>query len=759
MKNDRRTKNELTRDLNSLRKQITRLEVDIKKKSRAEEKAKRTLTLQEALMEGSPEAMVLTEIDSRITIANSSFCIMTGFSPKELINKQVHKLYGGNDLRAFQKYYDRVIAGDDVLFKAVIRKSDSKKFEAEFNSRLIDIKGKPYVHLTIRDISSCKRIERELTIFDYAMRSVSEAITITDEHNTIIFVNDTFLHIYGYKREELIGLPVDILRIENTLPPVEEILASTLKNGWQGELINKRKDGSTFPIWLSTSVVRDESGIPLALIGVTTDITKRKIAEEALQKSEERYRTLINNQEEGIALVDSKEYFIFVNPAGEKIFGVLPGNLVGRNLADFVDSEQMKLISNETQKRIHGERNTYELEIKRPDGERRYLLVTGTSQIGKDGSFVGTFGVFHDITEQKQLEHARTKAEAALRASEEYFREVIENVSDIIFVVDRRGIIKYTSPSVERVLGYPVNEVVGKNAFQFIHPSEARRSLVVFWKSVRLKESSIHDTFCIVHKDGSERFLEGLGKNLLDHPSIAGFIMIVHDITENRRAEAALRESRDQLRVLAARLETIREKERKYIAHEMHEEFGQILSAVKIQMSNFARKYSRDEVFVSGVGELSHFIDEAIHSVRKISTDLWPGVLDLLGLTTAIEWQAKEFSKQYKIACKIEVPTKGVHLPEQSSIIIFRMLQDALKNVAEHAQASRVQIRLNIDAEYMELTIEDNGKGISEEQLNSPSSIGLVLLKERALSIGGSAEIKTTKGKGTTILIRTPLSK
>jgi two-component system sensor histidine kinase UhpB len=345
-----------------------------------------------------------------------------------------------------------------------------------------------------------------------------------------------------------------------------------------------------------------------------------------------------------------------------------------------------------------------------------------------------------------------------LRASEEYFREVIENVSDIIFVVDRSGTIKYTSPSIERVLGYPAKEVVGKNAFQFIHPSDARRSLVVFWKAIRLRDSSIHDTFCIVHKDGSERFLEGLGKNLLDHPSIAGFIMIVHDVTENRKAEAALRESRDQLRKLAARLETVREKERKYIAHEMHEEFGQILSAIKIQMSAFARRYSQDEIFVSGVSELSGFIDEAIVSVRKISTDLWPGVLDLLGLTTAIEWQAKEFSKEYKIACNIDVPPKGVHLPEQSSIILFRMLQDALKNVAEHAQASRVQLRLNVDAEYVELTIEDNGKGISEEQLNSPSSIGLVLLKERALSIGGSAEIKATEGKGTTVLIRIPRS-
>jgi PAS domain S-box-containing protein len=227
---------------------------------------------------------------------------LTGYSRKELYHKHFHDVYGGNDFSVFQKNYDRVIAGESILHKAIIRRSDGKKVEAEFNSRLIDVKGKPYVNSTIRDITSSRQIETELTIFDYAMRSISEAVTITDEHNIIIFVNDTFLHMYGYERKELIGSSINILRIEDTLPPVDDIRTATLMDGWQGELINRRKDGSTFPIWLSTSVVRDASGIPLALIGITTDITERKRAEEALRKSEERYRTLINNQEEGIAI-------------------------------------------------------------------------------------------------------------------------------------------------------------------------------------------------------------------------------------------------------------------------------------------------------------------------------------------------------------------------------------------------------------------------------------------------------------------------
>jgi PAS domain S-box-containing protein len=633
MKKNSRTKIELLRDLNSLRRQIRQLEIDGKKKDRADKRVRRALVWHKALLERSPNAIVVTDSESRIILVNSSACTLTEYSRKQLSAKHLYDLCGGIQRSEFRKKINSVIAGEIVVHKTHLRRGDGKEMEAEFDCRCIDNEGKPYIISTIRNLTGRKQIERELTVLDYAMSSISDAITITDEHNTIIFVNDTFLRMYGYTREELIGSPIHILRFEETMPPVEEVSMQTLKDGWQGELINRRKDGSTFPIWLSTSAVRDENGMLLGLIGITTDITQRKRAEEALQESEERYRTLITNQEEGIAIVDLKEYFVFTNPAGERIFGVSPGTLVGRNLAEFVDPEQMEFIAKETEKRIRGERSTYEMEIKLPNGERRSILVTGNTQFEKDGQVVGTFGIFHDITDHKKAEKAR------------------------------------------------------------------------------------------------------------------------------KEAETALRESRDQLRKLAARLETTREEERKYIAHEMHEEFAQVLSAIKLHMSDFSVKYSHDKEFVAGVVELSGFIDGVIQSIRKISTQLRPGVLDLLGLTAAIEWQAKEFSKQYNIACDIDVPQERIQLQEQSSIILFRVLQDALKNVADHAQASQVFIRLITDEEYVELQIEDNGKGMTKEQLKSNSSIGFVLLKERALSIGGRAEIRTIKGKGTLVLIRVPLSR
>jgi PAS domain S-box-containing protein len=757
MKNDRRTKTEILRDLNSLRKQIKRIEIDLKKKSIAADRIKKTHVWEEAVINGSRDGIVVTGIDAKIVTANASACTMTGYTQSSLRKKNIFDLYGGKDAGVFHRYFNRVIGGEAVLFYAKIRRHDGGIFEAEFNSRRIEIEGKPFIHSVIRDSSNRRQIERELTIYDNAMKSVSEAITITDEHNMIVFVNDTFLRMYGYEEEELIGSPISILRIEETLPPVHEILAATLDKGWQGELINRRKDGSTFPIWLSTSVVRDENGLPIGLIGITTDITERKRAEEALQKSEERYRDLINNQEEGIAIVDRHEYFTFVNPAGEKIFGVPPGTLVGRNLGEFSDSEQMKSVLAETQKRIRGIRSVYEHEIIRPDGEKRFLQITGTSHTDKDGNFIGTFGVFHDITELKKTERAKKIAEDALRASEEYFREVIENSSDIIIILDRRGTIRYVSPSVERFLGYKPHEMIGKNTFRFIHPADVARAIAVFSQAIQQQASVISNTFRIKHKDGTDRMLEGIGRNLLDHASIGGFLMNVHDVTEKWKAEAALRESRDQLRILTARLETVREQERKYIAREMHEEFGQVLSAIKLQMSDLSRKYSRDEAYVTGVKELLGFIDEAIHSVRKISTELRPGVLDLLGLTAAIEWQAKEFKKQFNIACNVDVPKESIPLQEKSSLILFRILQDALKNVVDHAQATHVHIRLRADAELVELLIEDNGIGVTEEQLKSPSSIGFVLMKERAISIGGSAEVQTSEEKGTIIKIQIPV--
>jgi two-component system cell cycle sensor histidine kinase/response regulator CckA len=199
-------------------------------------------------------------------------------------------------------------------------------------------------------------------------------------------------------------------------------------------------------LWRSRPVERDAAGRLWRLAGTQLDITRRKQAEEALRRSEERYRELIENQGEGIGIVDGEERFLFVNPAGAQIFGVPPGSMIGRSLGEFMEPEEFGSVQAQTERRRDGQRDSYELGFVRADGARRIMLVTATPQYDAEGQFVGSFGIFRDITE-------RTAAEAALRESEERYRQLIESLPHGVGLLVR-GRVVFANATTVRMLGF-----------------------------------------------------------------------------------------------------------------------------------------------------------------------------------------------------------------------------------------------------------------------------------------------------------------
>ena len=199
-----------------------------------------------------------------------------------------------------------------------------------------------------------------------AIKSIVESVVITDIDDNIIFVNQSFLDTYGYAKDELIGQHINIVRAKNHHNSYPVILPSTLKEGgWQGELINKRKDGSEFPIYLSTSTIKDENNNVIAIIGVANDITSRKNYESDIIKSENNFKELFENLLEGITIVDINEKFLMVNPEGERIFGAKKNELIGKTIFDFLNPEQQQIIKNKTKLHVEGTRDSYTLEIKK----------------------------------------------------------------------------------------------------------------------------------------------------------------------------------------------------------------------------------------------------------------------------------------------------------------------------------------------------------------------------------------------------------
>lgn len=235
---------------------------------------------------------------------------------------------------------------------------------------------------------------------------------------------------------------------------------------------------------------------------------------------------------------------------------------------------------------------------------------------------------------------------------------------------------------------------------------------------------------------------------------------ILRPIVSRAMEVRRLRDSREQLRNLSAHLQSAIEKERMNIAREIHDELGQALTALKMDLFWLENRFPKDQkLLLEKTKSMSRLVDETIKSVQRISTELRPGLLDDLGLAAAIEWQAEEFQKRTGIKCEVTLDPEDIILGQDISITIFRIFQETLTNVARHANATMVKVSLNEKAEKIVLEVRDNGKGITEKQISNPKSFGLIGIRERVHIIGGEFKIIGIQDEGTTVTVSIPLGR
>jgi len=217
-------------------------------------------------------------------------------------------------------------------------------------------------------------------------------------------------------------------------------------------------------------------------------------------------------------------------------------------------------------------------------------------------------------------------------------------------------------------------------------------------------------------------------------------------------------ESRGKLRNLAAHLQVIREEERERIAHEIHDELGQALTALKMDVHWIRRKLpNTEDSLVEKTVTMSTLIDTTVQSVKRIISELRPRLLDDFGLSAAMEWQADEFMKRTGIQCDIELEPEDIILDEARSIAIFRIFQETLTNITRHADATHARVSLKENTNVIEMRVSDNGKGISKKRLSATQSFGIIGMRERAHSLGGSLVIAGDRGDGTTVTVTIPI--
>ncbi|HEV3197269.1 MAG TPA: MHYT domain-containing protein [Bryobacteraceae bacterium] len=218
-----------------------------------------------------------------------------------------------------------------------------------------------------------------------------------------------------------------------------------------------------------------------------------------------------------------------------------------------------------------------------------------------------------------------------------------------------------------------------------------------------------------------------------------------------------LQRSFEHLRALASRLETVREEERRRIAREIHDELGQSLTAIKIELSSLLFEWPPEQKPSTRAESITRLIDQTIESVRKISTELRPGILDALGLVAAVEWAAEEFEARTGTRCRLDLPKDDLKIDQEQATAIFRIFQETLTNIARHANATQVDVRLAKENGSVSLEVHDNGIGISEERLSACESLGILGMRERALLLGGEFLVRGEPNQGTLVRVRIPL--
>lgn len=318
---------------------------------------------------------------------------------------------------------------------------------------------------------------------------------------------------------------------------------------------------------------------------------------------------------------------------------------------------------------------------------------------------------------------------------------------------------RYVSVNQEyaRMLDCVPSDLVGKPWEPTVHPDD--RGLAVAAYQRMLDDGRGEFEARAVRADGLIFFKHSLMVKAVDaNGACIGHHCFMRDITDRKRAEDQLKDSHERLRALAAHLQAAREEERTRVAREIHDELGQSMTGLKMDLSWLRKKLPKDQdALREKTDSMLGLMDQTIQSVRRISTDLRPGVLDDLGLAAAIEWQIHEFQKRTGIKCQLAARLEDIHLDRLRSTALFRIFQETLTNITRHAHASRVRIKLAQTNGNVTLEVKDNGNGIPKTKLADPRSLGILGMRERALLLGGEVIINGARGKGTTVTARVPV--
>jgi PAS domain S-box-containing protein len=688
--------------------------------------------------------------DGNMVFGNQACCDVLGrpltdSSPKDFLDIMVSE-----DREMLLEHSDTVLRGGSVPASRTVRiqRPDGKHRFVEIALSLIQYRNRTAVLAVSRDITEHKQAEERLRQQTAEMQlildSVPALIFCKDANDRFTLVNKAAADQLKLSKEEVIGKTID-----DILPEQAE---ATKRNDREVIETGKSKinvvESYTTPDglrWAQTGKVpyRDSSGKVIGLIGVSVDITERKKSEEELKRREKELGMITENMPGLVSYVDADGCYRFVNSQYEQWFGLSREEIIGKHYSEIIGNDTYKKIQRYVEEALSGKHVQYEETIPYKSWGTRWINARYVPDIDENGSVKGFFALITDFTERK-------KVEEALRVSEESYRELANSITNVFFAMDKDLRYVYWNKASEELTGILEKDAIGKSLYEIFPDTPETRRAEKIYRAVLKKQKPM--SFVNEYTLAGKRFFF----DITAYPSEKGLSVFVKDIADQKKAEEELEKSQEQLRNLAAHLQSVREEERSSIAREIHDELGASLTGLKMDLSWLAEKIPKEESLLEKIQTMINLTVANINTVRRISAELRPGLLDVLGLAAALEWQAEEFRNRTGVKCKIKIDPEETPLDKNLSTDLFRIFQELLTNVARHAQATRVTGSFKKKKNYLELTVRDNGKGITGEQISDPTSFGLIGIRERIHPWRGKLAIKGLANKGTTVTVRVP---
>lgn len=468
---------------------------------------------------------------------------------------------------------------------------------------------------------------------------------------------------------------------------------------------------------------------------ILTELSEIRRAVEDMKKQEADrvleeglFRTLEQGTRMGIFILQDGR-FTFVNRHAE--------NQWGYTLEEFIDRDGMSLVHPDDRENTHeavvqmlkGRRSKpFIFRVLTKNGSIRWLTETVVSIPYKGRRAV--LANYMDITEQVESQKKLEELEA-LEAS------ILEAMPNAVIGLRNRRII-FANDGVDVVLGWKAQEIIGKSTRILYRSDKDYDEIAHLMYDVMESRRTANMEFRCRHKDGSEIECAISAARIGKYLQEKNIVVIYEDIMERKQEKNELEQSREQLRKLTAHLQSVREKERTLIARELHDEIGQLLTALNTETVLLGKKIPPEQkALIERVQGMTSLIDMTMQSLKRIYMSLRPGMLDHLGLSVSIGWQADEFAKRTGIPCQVKVHPDDMSLDPDLSTALFRIFQETLTNISRHADATRVWAQLKVTAKKVQLIVKDNGRGITPEQRQKPHSFGLLGIRERAASWGG----------------------